>query len=367
MKSFINSVIAATSLFVTSALGQTNLPPVPVKGTIAIKFDSRLNSTPTKGVVDTYDVAVNVGNSVLFTGKITDRPQIIDGWVNKTVVQSRAVTYDVATDVINPRNVTQTKNVGKLYGKVPISSDGVYDYDAGSLEISVLPVGNAGGFTSKFRGKALGKPLVRPAGWLENMKKEAVNITRKVGGKVTTVVLKKYDKMEYRQVTLSAGPVAMYQEVTLNGEFLYDYEKNCWFLNNVTAQYVTFETNSVSKVLENVVRVDRLGGTIRYVESPNRKVSGEGEYQFDIRVNEPIVNQSAIFAAPSGDESSFFETDNSSPSLTGTMKYKDTLKDGVTLASNVIIDLVGNNITKQQTMVLVKTLIFSAVVPMNAD
>jgi hypothetical protein len=254
-----------------------------------------------------------------------------------------------------------------LYGRVPILSDGTYDYDAGNLEVSILPVGNAGGFTSKFRGKALGKPLIRPAGWLENMRKEAVSITRKVGGKVTTVTLKKYDKMEYRQVTLGAGPAAVYQEVTLNGEFLYDYEKNCWFLNNVTAQYVSVETNTVSKSVENIVRVDRIGGTIRWVEAPNRKSSGEGEYQFDIRLNEPIVNQAAVFSTTVSDESSFFETDSTVAALSGTMKYKDTMKGGVVLASNVTIDLTGNNITKQQAMVLVKTIIFSAVVPMNAD
>jgi hypothetical protein len=50
------------------------------------------------------------------------------------------------------------------------------------------------------------------------------------------------------------------------------------------------------------------------------------------------------------------------------MKYKDTLKDdGDTLSSQVAIDLSGNNITKQQTMVLCKMIIFAAVVPMNSD
>lgn len=339
------------------ANAQTN-PPTTIKGAMDIKYNTR--QTPgTKGVQDVYTLNVNVANSALFHGTIADTPQIIDGWINKTVVQPRALKYDIACDVVNPKNAAQTKNVGRMYGTVPISSDGVYHYDAGSLTVDILPIGNAGGFSSKFGGLAFGKPLARPANWLDTLQRDAVNITRSVNGKTTTVTLKKYDKMEFRQHVIAAGPVGIYQAVTVNGELLYDYDKSCWFFNNVGVQYAE----------NGIVKRDQLSGTIRWVESPQRKTTGEGEYQFDIRVNEPPPSASAAFETAVSDESSFFQTDNSIPALTGTMKYKDHFKPGsdTTLSSDVTIDLAGNNISKQQTMVICKVIIFSSVVPMNAD
>ena len=93
------------------------------------------------------------------------------------------------------------------------------------------------------------------------------------------------------------------------------------------------------------------------------------EYQFDIRINEPLPNENSSFSPPASgdDESAFFTTDNSVPGLTGTMKYQDTLRGDDTLASAVSIDLTGNNITKQQNMVLCKMVIFASVIPMNSD
>jgi hypothetical protein len=172
-----------------------------------------------------------------------------------------------------------------------------------------------------------------------------------------TVVLKKYDKMEFRQHILAAGPVQAYQPVTVNGEMLYDYEKYSWFLNNVTVQYA----------VGGVVKIDRISGNIRWVESPQRKTNGEGEYQFDVRVNEPPPSESAAFTTTTTDESAFFETDSTIPALVGTAKYKDTLRGDTTVASTVTIDLTGQNLTKQQAMVLCKLIVFSAVVPMNSD
>ena len=133
---------------------------------------------------------------------------------------------------------------------------------------------------------------------------------------------------------------------------LYDYDKYCWFFNNVALTYGG--------------HYDRVTGTIRWVESPQRKSNGEGAYEFDIRVNEPPPSENAAFAAPA-DESSFFSTDTSIPSLSGTMKYKDVIRGDTTLSSHVDIDLTGNNLTKQQVMALTKVIVFSAVVPMNAD
>jgi hypothetical protein len=346
---------AALAIMSMQVYAETNSPTF-IKGTVDIRYNSRNSETPTKGVQDVYSLDVNVANSAHFAGKITDTPLIIEGVFSKSVTQARSLYYDIGCDVVNPKNPSQTKNVGRMYGRVPIEESGAYRYDRGNLEVSVLPMGNAGGFNSKFAGSALGKPLVRPANWLDNLKRDAVNITRSVNGKTMTVTLKKYDKMEFRQHVLGAGPVQIYQPVTVNGEMLYDYDKFSWFFNNVTVQYAVGTS----------VKIDRLSGTIRWVESPQRKTNGEGEYQFDIRVNEPAPSESAAFA-PAADENAFFETDSTIPALVGSMKYKDTLRGETTLASRVTIDLTGNNLTKQQTMVLCKLIVFSAVVPMNAD
>lgn len=338
------------------AMAQTNGPALTIKGTIEIKYNTRQLPVPTKGVKDVYRLNINMFNSIIFAGQITDLPQIIEGMFSKSVTQPRVITYDIGCDVINQKNPAQVKNVGRMFGMVPIMSDGSYQYDKGNLEISVLPISNAGGFTSKFGGVAYGKPLNRPANWLDTFKKEAVNITRLVNGKPTTVIIKKYDKMEYKQHNIAAGPAAIYQSLTINGEMLYDYEKYAWFFNNVTVQYAD----------NGVVKIDRLSGTIRWVESPQRKTNGEGEYQFDVRVNEPPPSIGAAFAPPS-DESAFFEVDTTTPALTGTMKYKDILSGETTVASTVTVDLTGQSLNKQQMMFLGKLIIFSAVVPMNSD
>ncbi len=354
-KSIILTVIAMT--LAVGVFAQTSNPPIFVKGSMDIKYNSRQNATPTKGVKDVYTLNVNVGNSVLFNGTITDTPQIIDGWISKTVVQARSLEYDINCDVVNPRNPAQTKNVGRMLGRVPINSDGVYLYDSGSLEISVLPIGNSSGFSSKFGGSVIGKPLIRPVNWMDSLVRETVNITRSVGGKTTTVTLKKYDKMEFRQHLISAGPIQSMSAVTVNGELFYDYLKNSWFWNGITFQYAE----------NGLIKVDRISGIIRWVESPKRKTDGQGSYEFDLRFNEQMASANAAFETKVADEFSFFEVDTSVPSLTGKMSYADTLRGETTLASKVTIDLTSNNLTKLQVMAVVKTVLFSCVIPMNGD
>ena len=349
----------------TMATAQTNvtptLTPTFIKGTMNINFNTHQNPVGTKNIQDHYDININVANSVLFHGKMTDRPQLIDGWITKAVVQPRSLKYDISCDVMNPKNTAQVKkNVSQLSGFVNINSAGEYDYNNSTLGFNVLD--RVAGSDSKFSGVAAGKPLVRPANWMDTFSKPNVNITRNVNGKSMTVVLKKYDKMEFRSVILPSGPIPIYQETTVNGEMLYDYDKNTWFFNNITVSY-----NAQNSSGESIIKSDRITGTIRWVEDEHRKTNGKGEYQFDIRVNEPIATESAAFTTTASDESAFFSTDSSVPGLSGTMQYQDTLKDDVTMASAVTIDLVGNSITKQQLMILNKIIIFVSVIPMNSD
>ena len=82
------------------------------------------------------------------------------------------------------------------------------------------------------------------------------------------------------------------------------------------------------------VKIDRVTGTIRWVKDSQRKINGLGQYEYDIRVNEPAPDASGVFAPPT-DESAFFASNTSVPGLNGTMKYRDTIKpdgteDGLT-------------------------------------
>lgn len=348
------------SMVAVLAAGAQSTPPLFVKGNMEIKYNTHQQPAGTKGIQDDYDINLNVANSVLFHGRMTDRPQIVDGWISKTVVQPRSLKYDVSCDIMNPKNPAQVKkNVSTLTGFVNIANSGEYNYGDG-LGFSVLD--RMAGSDSKFSGVAAGKPLILPKDWMTRFR-QTISITRTVNGKVTKLDLKQYDKMEFRSLVLAAGPIPMYSDSTINGEMLYDYGKKTWFFNNISASY-----SSVSASGENIIKSDHITGTIRWVEDENRKANGKGEYQFDVRVNEPIANESAAFGAvASTDESAFFSTDASAPGLTGTMKYQDTLKGDVTMASQVSIDLNGNSISKQQLMVLTKIVIFVSVIPMNSD
>jgi hypothetical protein len=323
-----------------------------VKGDIQIKYNSRV-SPGVKGVADVYTLNVNVCNSAIFKGTISHTPFIAGGYIDSA--QNSNLKYQMECDVVNPKNPQQTKNVGKIFGTVPINENGTYDYSKGNLQVSVNQIGNAKGFDSKFSGQAIGKPLFKPKGFVEKAK-QSLNITKTVNGKTVGVVVKKYDKMQFQSHVLGAGPVAIYQEVTVGGEMIFDYEKAVWYFKNV----------SISYVVDSKQIVDKLSGSIRWVEQKNRKQTGEGAYEYDVRVNEPLPSENSVFAA-AADESAFFETDNNIPCLTGSMSYKDSFSGDTVVSSNVTLDLVGNKLSRQQVMCLTKLLVFTCVVPINAE
>lgn len=336
---------------------QPAAPETFIKGETSIKFNTRTSTDgegkPREGVTDKYNLAVNVSNSVLFRGLIEHTP-----YLSKIVGSSQQaqLNYTVECDVVNPKNPTQTRNVGRLFGTVPIDNKNVYRFSDGNLKVVVFPVGTAKGFESTFKGLALGKPPASSEGFLAKLKKEALNITRQVNGKTVALAVTKYDKMEFQSHVLAAGPVQIYPETTVNGSMIYDYGRTAWYFDNV----------GVSYVVDGRQFQDKLTGNIRWVEAPNRAASGQGEYQFDIRVNEPAQTEASVFSGPA-DESAFFATDDSIPALTGVIKYKDTLAGETVSASAVTIDLKGNKLTKQQAMYLAKLLFISFAVPLNSE
>ena len=320
---------------------------LPVKGTLNIAYNTRTDKKA--GASDVYTLNLNVANSAVFRGSIIHLP-----YVSKTIgEQMGRVTFDVELDVVNPANPSQTRNVGKMFGFAPVDKMNVYRYaDGGGIKVAVFPIGAARGFESRYNGLAYGKPPASSG--FAKLKQDAVRLVSSKGG---SIVLTKYDKMTFENHVLPAGPVQIYPETTVNGIIFYDYGRSAWHFNNVTFVY-----NADGKRA-----IDTLTGSIRWIEAKNRRATGDGRYEFDIRVNEPPPTEAAAFA-PTADESSFFAVEENVPSLTGAMIYKDTFTGADTVTSSIIqIDLKATKLSKHQAMMLTKLLLISAIVPINAE
>jgi hypothetical protein len=293
-----------------------------------------------------------------FQGTIRALPTILTARLGSEK-QRASLSYDLNLSVANPANPAQVKTIGKLVGEVQVDKKGVYDFNGGTLRIAVDQAGRAQGFESKFSGTAAGKPP-KSSSFLDRVKKQAQTITRKVKGKTVSLVVKDYDIMTLQGVALAAGPIrSTCPETTVNGEMMYDYERSAWYFRGLTMTYL----------LEGKTVTDKVAGNIKWVESPQRKTNGQGQYEFDVRVNEPEVGgggEAAVFAKAE-DESAFFATDTSIPSLTGTAKYVDRFRGETVTSSAVTIDLVGNNLNNTQVLNLYKLIWLVSVVPVNAE
>jgi hypothetical protein len=330
-----------------------------VKGTMKIAFDSRVqldeSGKPKAGVKDVYTLDLQAVDTAIFQGTIEYLPTILSSVLGRETQQG-LLTYNLNLLVANPANLTQRRAVGKLTGGVQIDSKGVYLYDKGTLRIAVDAAGTASGFESKFSGAAVGKPPKNTSS-LAAAKKQAQTLTRQVQGKTVKLVVTDYDIMTLNSLVLAAGPVRTYPETTVNGEMLYDYERSAWYFRGLTMTYI----------VDGKAVTDKITGNIKWVESPQRKTNGEGEYQFDVRCNEPEQKsgETAVFQ-PVDDEAAFFAVDKTLPSLTGTAKYKDTMRGETVASSAVTIDLTSN-LNKQQVINLTKLIWLVAVVPVNAE
>lgn len=335
-----------------------------ITGTMDIDFKSNKSKDeagkPEKGVKDLFSLNVLVAETLEFNGKVDYLPAIFNGVGMAS--QDSSVYYSIDIGMRNPANLAaQGVPVGRFVGQVPIDSKGVYQYDRGTARIAIDQRGQAAGFESKFQGVAEGKtPEGGVFGGLAGLKKQALQLSKTVQGKKVVIAVTKYDKMNW-DTTLPAGPVRVYPETRVTGELLFDYERSAWYFNGVT---MTYQVNGKTVT-------DKLTGNIKWTKSPNYKSTGEGQYTFDVRVNEPeqaATTEAAVFAA--ADESAFFASDAGIPSLQGVMKYKDTLirgdEDNVG-ASKVEIALTGNRLQKVQVVNLAKMLIFAAIVPMNSN
>lgn len=344
MKSLVK--IVGVLLLVVGGFAQT-LPPTFIKGNLDITYYSRQN--PGKvDMADVYNLNLNISNSAIFKGTIKHLPLVMGSVYG--VSQNSSMEFNIDCDIINPSNLTQTKRTARVYGKVPITQEGVYQFDPPLLIIGRVDRGTEG----KFGGVVQGKPLTRKKGWFEALQQEALTLTKGSKGKFS---VKKYDKMVFISHKIPVGPIDMYPEMTVSGDIVYDYDRSVWFFNNLIITYY----------FNNIQKVDKLTGNVRWVESPNRKTTGEGEYQFDIKVNEKPPSEASLFNQTELDEAALFAVDTSTPGLNGTMKYKDTMSNGTVVASKVQVDLVGNQLSKQTIMNVFKLLFFTTIVPLNNE
>lgn len=339
------------------ASAQPTNKPTFIKGGIDIKYASRASSPPPVGVKDRYVLSLNMSDRVAIRGTIEHAPLVLGTF--DRIIQPASLNYQLECDVVNPNNTNQIRNVGRLYGLVPINTAGAYNFSEGSLKFSTYAIGTAQAFDGKFTGVARGKPLIKPKQSLVNrVKQEALSLSRNVKGQTVAVSVKSYDIMKFDPPhKLGVGPVQSYPDATVTGAMIYDRDKYIWFFKDVSVVYLS----------GGVQRADKLSGNIRWVEQPRRGGQRDGEYQFDIRFNEPPPNESAAFNAVV-DETAFFQTDESIAALTGTMKYKDTFNGDTVVASAVTVDLSGGTkLTVQQTMNMLKLVFLTCLVPVNAE
>lgn len=338
------------------AVAQTNTPskPTTVRGTMEIKYNSRV----TPGASDVYSLDLNVDNSAVFRGHITNTPPVLSNSIfsGETVKRQSQLNYQLNCAVVNPKNPEQTMTIGRLYGTVPITTSGTYDYGRGTLKVGINAMGRATAFDSKYTGTASGKPIVKLKGGLTSrIRQESLKIQRKVGGQTVSITVTNYDKMVFTSHKMGAGPIQYYPESTVNGEMAYDYDRYAWIFNGLSIVYP----------MDGVQKQDTISGNIRWIEQPKKGASRLGEYQFDVRVNE-LIAQSATFAS-AATEDSFFQTDDTIAALVGAMKYADQFAGEKVTASQVTIELTGQKLNRQQTMNLTKLILLSAIVPLNAE
>ena len=335
-----------------------------IKGTMKIDFGTRTNldttgkapqGSPALGASDVYSVDLDVNNSVIMRGKIQRQPWIPSAILGRTL-QDGYFDFDVRWLLKNPSNPSQTVTLGGWVGAMTLDGNGVYHLaqppeGKGRLRMAIDSVGAIAGFLSNFGGDIQGR--VPPQAGLMGLadrasKKVNKTYTRLVNGQAVKVEVQGADPLAFKGVTLAQGPLAGYAESQINGSIDYDSEEGIWYLDAI----VTYNADGAQQR-------DRYSGTIRWTEDPNRKSNGKGVYDVNVRVNEkPTTEADAFKAATSTDaEAAFFATDVSVPGFTGKIAYVDTFRGDSVTASQVVYNVDGNSVSKQQTMNFAKVLL----------
>lgn len=347
MKTLLPIVLLTLTSLQAEELEKINQPGA-ISGTVNIAFNTRTRvdakGKPEVGAKDVYDVALSVGKTTEFKGKVERQPLLTSSVLGREQ-QAGQFYYALNLAVVNPVNMTQKKTVGKWVGTVPINAEGMYEL-AGSGEskhrISVDAIGRAPAFTDNFGGRLYGK----------GKKTDGVmSYVRKFQGKEVTLKVKNVDPMRFENVTIASGPSLNYPKVSVSGNLDFDYETGNWLTNGIRFHY-----SLNGKEYDDVVT-----GSIKWVEDENRASNGKGQYEFNLRWNETAANSASTEAdafKSASDEEAFFAVDNTVPSLTGLVKYEDTMikvnGEDVPSASKIAYQLDANQLTKQQVMNFLK-------------
>jgi len=323
-----------------------------IAGTMDIEFRTRSNldasgdlktGSAALGAKDVYKFNIGVAETTAFAGEITRQPNLYSKLIQKRK-QDAQLAYSVDLAVRNPRDLKQSKVVGKWVGIIPIDpATGAFDLSGGvskerPLRIQVDAVGRSPAFTDNFGGRLVGKAE----------KKEGLasyTYRRTVGNKTVEVVVKQSDPMRFENLILAKGPADNYPRTTVNGRLDYDYETGNWLTDGIKFRY-----SLDGRDFEDVVT-----GSIKWVEDPDRDTNGKGYYEFNLRFNEEknkaAGGESAAFDAMSS-EDAFFAVDNTIPCLTGRVAYADAFQGGsdTPISSKVTYNLNANKLTKQQAM-----------------
>lgn len=353
-------------------------PPVQISqqdaisGKMSIDFATRKNldrtsgfapGSPQRGAVDTYKLDLAVAQTTEYTGRIKRLPRIRranDG----TILQSAALDYQVDLWLRNPQDLTQRKQIGRMVGTVPIDAKEVYQFakpngaERAPLRTTIDAVGAIPASENDFSGRMIGKAA-------DAAKFRKMKFTRKIAGRTVTVEASKIDPLTFDGVVLAAGPAPVYPATTVTGQFDFDYDSSNYYIEGMKMTYR----------LEGVDYTDKLTGTIRWVEEPDRATSGRGYYEFNVRFNEddnrPATGEDGAFGGVNGgaaDEEAFFKIDTSIPSITGRVAYVDDIPKGAEapVSSQVEYHLHANKVTKQQLVSFFKLWLL-AVGPINDE
>jgi hypothetical protein len=309
-----------------------------ITGTMEITFNTRLSANtdsegkPLPGIIDTYKVDMTAGN-ISIKGKIERTPRIASKILG-TEKQKGKLFYQLAWSF-------KGTYLGDWLGTVVTNERGEYLWDGAGdpnskPRIQIMAVGNQAGFTDYFTGVMVGKGN-QPGGSAKFFRKLA-------GGKVATYTATNTDPMDFRGLTVAKGPLGAYSAVTFDGKLIYDRESGSWL------------TEGINATTAGIKQPDKITGSIRWNEDPNRSSNGKGQYVLNLRWNEDRVQPSdETFSSGPIDEESFFAVDPAKPGLTGTVDYEDKLNsEGTPVYSKVSYNIKATRMERAHILAFLK-------------
>lgn len=308
-----------------------------ITGTMTIDFATRQRGNtdsegnPNKGVKDIYAIDLKIG-AVGVKGKIERTPRISTKLMGREA-QRGQLFYALTLSVNNTY-------LGDWLGTVVTDERGQYLFDGSGdanskPRIQIQAVGNQVAFTDNFGGIMLGKGSGATG---------AVKFARELtGGKRVYYTAKNTDPMDFRNLVLAKGPLGSHGRATASGKLIYDRESGSWITEGIT---ISPEGQKES---------DKITGSIRWVEDPQRAANGKGSYLFNLRWNEDKVQATEeTFTSSDVDEESFFAVDTAKPGLTGTVEYTDKMDGEKVVSSTVVYKLTANNLSRNQILQFAK-------------